>query len=110
MALVIEDAEFQHILRILNTNVDGRERVAIALTKIKGPKYLIISFMTINLLGIGRRFSNLICKKANIDLAKRAGELNEDEIEVSPLHNLHSEQFVLDLEGHHRFPTPVQHS
>jgi len=39
MALVIEDAEFQHILRILNTNVDGRERVAIALTKIKGKRY-----------------------------------------------------------------------
>jgi len=66
MALVIEDAEFQHILRVLNTNVDGRERVAIALTKIRG---------------IGRRFANLICKKADIDLAKRAGELNEDEIE-----------------------------
>ena len=66
MALIVEDSEFQHILRILNTNVDGREHVAIALTKIKG---------------IGRRFANLICKKADIDLKKRAGELNEDEIE-----------------------------
>jgi len=67
MALVLEDAEFQHILRVLNTNVDGREHVAIALTKIKG---------------VGRRFANLICKKADIDLAKRAGELSEDEIEA----------------------------
>ena len=67
MALILEDNEFQHILRILNTNVDGREHVAIALTKIKG---------------IGRRFANLICKKADIDLNKRAGELSEDEIEA----------------------------
>jgi len=31
--------------------------------------------------GIGRRFSNLILKKADIDLNKRAGELTEEEIE-----------------------------
>merc|ERR1711957_719065 len=48
-------------------NVNGRDHVCIALTKIRG---------------IGRRFANLICKKANIDLHKRAGELNEDEIEA----------------------------
>merc|ERR1712166_591904 len=63
---IVEDAEFQHILRILNTNVDGRTRVAYALTKIRG---------------IGRRFANMVCKKAEIDLRKRAGELTEEEIE-----------------------------
>ena len=31
--------------------------------------------------GIGRRFSNLICKKAEVDMRKRAGELQPDEIE-----------------------------
>ena len=31
--------------------------------------------------GIGRRFSNLICKKAEVDVRKRAGELQPDEIE-----------------------------
>ena len=31
--------------------------------------------------GVGRRFSNLICKKAEIDMNKRAGELKPDEIE-----------------------------
>ena len=31
--------------------------------------------------GVGRRFSNMCCKKADIDLSKRAGELNEDEVE-----------------------------
>merc|ERR1719281_549691 len=31
-------------------------------------------------MGIGRRFSNIICKKCDIDLDKRAGELTTDEI------------------------------
>ena len=59
MSLVIEDAEFQLILRVLNTNVKGTDKVMYALTKIKG---------------IGRRFSNLIVKKADIDLNKRSAE------------------------------------
>ena len=32
--------------------------------------------------GIGRRFSNIICKKCDIDLNKRAGELTTDEINI----------------------------
>eukprot|EP00743_Colponemidia_sp_Colp-15_P000039 GILK01000047.1.p1 GENE.GILK01000047.1~~GILK01000047.1.p1 ORF type:complete len:156 (-),score=25.60 GILK01000047.1:166-633(-) len=66
MSLVLATPDFQHILRILNTNVDGRQKVMFALTAIKG---------------IGRRFSNLICKKAEIDMNKRAGELTNDEVE-----------------------------
>lgn len=31
--------------------------------------------------GVGRRFSNLVCKKAEIDMNKRAGELSADELE-----------------------------
>merc|ERR1711924_68911 len=58
--------DFQHILRILNTNIDGRQKVMFALTSIPG---------------IGRRFSNIICKKAEIDMTKRAGELHPEEIE-----------------------------
>ena len=56
MALVFDDKKFQYILRILNTNVNGKEKVMYALTKIKG---------------IGRRFANLVCKKAEIDQNKR---------------------------------------
>jgi len=47
---------FTHILRVLNTNVDGKQKIMYALTAIKG---------------IGRRFSNICCKKAEVDLNKR---------------------------------------
>jgi len=65
MALV-SDQGFQHIIRVLNTNVDGRVKVMFAITAIKG---------------IGRRLSNVACKKAEVDLAKRAGELSASELE-----------------------------
>lgn len=59
---------------MLNTNIDGRIKIMYALTKIKG---------------VGRRFANLVCKKADIDLSKRAGELSQEELErvVSILKN-----------------------
>ncbi|KAJ9123330.1 ribosomal 40S subunit protein S18B [Naganishia vaughanmartiniae] len=56
----------QHILRLLNTNVDGKRKIMYALTEIKG---------------VGRRYANLVCKKADVDMNKRAGELNSDELE-----------------------------
>ena len=31
--------------------------------------------------GVGRRYSNLVCKKADVDLSKRAGELTQEELE-----------------------------
>ena len=65
MSLIVGD-DFQHILRVLNTNVDGRTKVMYALTQIRG---------------IGRRFSNVVCKKAEIDMGKRAGELSAAELE-----------------------------
>lgn len=48
--------DFQHILRVLNTNVDGKQKIMFALTSIKG---------------IGRRFANMACKKADVDMNKR---------------------------------------
>jgi len=59
-------SEFQHILRVLNTNIDGKRKVMFAMTKITG---------------IGKRFSNLICKKAEVDVDRRAGTLSNEEIE-----------------------------
>ncbi|KAL7412411.1 ribosomal protein S13 [Mrakia frigida] len=68
MSFVVPEAhvQFQHILRLLNTNVDGRRKIMYALTEIKG---------------VGRRYANVVCKKADVDLKKRAGELNSDELE-----------------------------
>lgn len=67
MSLVVqEQGSFQHILRLLNTNVDGKIKIQYALTTIRG---------------VGRRYSNLVCKKADVDLAKRAGELTQEELE-----------------------------
>jgi small subunit ribosomal protein S18e len=40
--------------------VDGKQKVMYALTQIKG---------------VGRRYSNLVCKKADVDLNKRYGIL-----------------------------------
>lgn len=66
-SLVFENEDdFNHILRILNTNISGKQKVNYAIVNIKG---------------IGRRFANLILKRAGIDLNKRAGELTEAEIE-----------------------------
>ena len=42
-----------------NTNLDGRVKVMFALTSIKG---------------VGRRFSNIACKKAEVDLNKRCAD------------------------------------
>nr|XP_042130354.1 40S ribosomal protein S18-like [Peromyscus maniculatus bairdii] len=63
--LVIPE-KFQHILRVLNTNIDGRRKIAFAITAIKG---------------VGRRYSHVVLRKADIDLTKMAGELTEDEVE-----------------------------
>jgi len=54
-SLLAEDS-FQHILRVLNTNVDGKQKIVYAMTAIKG---------------LGRRFSNLVCKKAEVNISKR---------------------------------------
>merc|ERR1712168_666258 len=53
-----------HILRVLNTNIEGKTNVMFALTSIKG---------------IGRRYANIVLKKADIPLHKRAGKLSEEE-------------------------------
>lgn len=52
----MQSESFTHILRVLNTNVDGKEKIMYALTSIRG---------------IGRRFSNICVKKAEVDLNRR---------------------------------------
>ncbi|KAK6046380.1 ribosomal protein S13p/S18e [Cooperia oncophora] len=65
MSLIIPE-KFQHIHRVMNTNIDGNRKVPYALTAIKG---------------VGRRFAFLCCRKADVDVTKRAGELTEDDFE-----------------------------
>lgn len=66
MGTLIQPDHFTHILRVLNTNVDGRNKIMYAMTNIRG---------------IGRRFSNFACKKGEVDMKKRAGECSAEDIE-----------------------------
>lgn len=66
MGSLIAPDHFTHILRVLNTNVDGRNKIMYAMTNIRG---------------IGRRFSNFACKKGEVDMKKRAGECSAEDIE-----------------------------
>ena len=100
MSVRLQTPEFQHILRVCNTNVDGRQKIMFALTAIKG---------------IGRRFSNLICKICDIDMNKRAGEINAEEINkiVSVISNptqyrfpkwfLNRQKDYKDGQDHHKY-------
>ena len=63
MAIVLDKAnDFRHILRILNTNIEGKQKIPFGLRNIKG---------------IGRRFAFIICKVLRLDPNRRAGELND---------------------------------
>lgn len=52
--------EFQHILRVMNTNLKGEMKIWHALTSIRG---------------VGIRYATLVCRKAEVDLNKRAGQM-----------------------------------
>lgn len=61
-----ESSQMQDIIRMFNTNINGRAKVARALTGIKG---------------IGLRISSLLCKKAGIDMSLRAGEVPQEQLD-----------------------------
>ena len=42
MSLVVPE-KFQHILRVMNTNIDGRRKIMFAMTSIKGEQIECIS-------------------------------------------------------------------
>ena len=60
------EKDFKFILRIFNSNIEGKQKIPYALRKIKG---------------IGRRFAKVVTIKAGLDPNRRAGELTEEEIE-----------------------------
>ena len=61
-----QDKDFRLILRIFNTNVDGKQKIPYAIRNVRG---------------IGRRFSNLITLKAGLNPNQRAGEMVDTDIE-----------------------------
>ena len=66
--LVLQNAnEFNHILRVQNTNLNGKQKAPFGLRQIKG---------------IGRRIGTLVLKIAQVDTNKRTGELNEEEVKL----------------------------
>lgn len=42
-------------------------------------------FAMTSIKGVGRRFANIVLKKADIDLDKRAGECTEEEVSLTDL-------------------------
>ena len=61
-----EDSDFKYIIRIANSDVSGEERLASALTSIKG---------------IGQRISNAVVQKLGLDPNELAGKLDDKNIE-----------------------------
>ncbi|GKT22918.1 Ribosomal protein S13 like protein [Aduncisulcus paluster] len=64
MSLVKEES-FQGLIRMFSTNVSGDIKVMYAITAIPG---------------VGRRFANMVIKRAGVDFGKRAGELTQEEV------------------------------
>ncbi|TNJ29560.1 Ribosomal protein S18 [Giardia muris] len=67
MATIVQPEGYRDLLRMFNTNIQGKIVLECALVKIKG---------------VGRRFSNVALRRANIDVHKRAGELTLKEEEA----------------------------
>jgi len=61
-----QEKDFKFILRIFNTNVDGKQKIPYAIRNIRG---------------IGRRFALLITHKAGLNVNDRAGDLTEEQIQ-----------------------------
>lgn len=69
------DKEFRHIVRIVNTDLNGNKSIMYALRKIKG---------------VNTMMANAVCKMSNVDKAKKTGHLSDKEVEKldSTLRNL----------------------
>jgi small subunit ribosomal protein S13 len=62
-----EDDDFQYIVRIANTDIDGNKKLIHGLTSIKG---------------IGRKMSTFIINKTGLDHKTKMGYLTEKQIEI----------------------------
>ena len=61
----IEEPSFRYIVRVANTDLDGKKSLRLALLKIKG---------------VGFAYSNMACTLAAVDRNARVGDLTEDEV------------------------------
>jgi len=60
-----EDENFNYIVRIVNSDIDGQKRVVIGLQSIKG---------------VGKRVAQIVAKKADVDPAVKFGSLPDDKV------------------------------
>ncbi len=61
-----QEKDFKFILRLFNTNIDGKQKIPYAIRSVRG---------------IGRRFAHLVTLKAGLNPNARAGELNDEQLE-----------------------------
>jgi len=61
----VEDENFNFIVRIANSDIDGQKRTVIGLQSIKG---------------VGKRVSHIVIKRANIDPAIKIGNLPDEKV------------------------------
>lgn len=59
------EQEFNHIIRVVNTDLDGKKPILFALQKIKG---------------VSDMFANMICSLTNMDKTKKAGYITGEEV------------------------------
>ena len=60
------DKDFKFILRLFNTNIEGKQKIPYAIRNVRG---------------IGRRFAHLITIKAGLNPHARAGELTDEQLD-----------------------------
>jgi small subunit ribosomal protein S18e len=61
-----QEKDFRFILRLFNTNIDGKQKIPFAIRSVRG---------------IGRRLAILVTQKAGLNPNARAGELSEEQLE-----------------------------
>lgn len=63
----VANEDFNFIVRIVNTDIDGQKRVAVGIQSIKG---------------VGKRASDIIVKKANVDRTVKMGDLPVEKVKI----------------------------
>ena len=61
-----QEKDFRFILRLFNTNIDGKQKIPYAIRSIRG---------------IGRRLAHIVTVKAGLNPNARAGEISEEQLE-----------------------------